>query len=167
MDIGGSTSAPSAILGRSVADRGVFVWSLLIVTMVSLVLADCTNQTAGVPSPSSVGQAAAPGSQPSYPAPMSTVQQDYSDSLPYPKQSLADLFRGSTQTQAQSLTQTVPHPPSTYTSSGQPYSPAPGQQPNGAPSAPATAAATPPANPDPTDSLPYPKQSLIDLFSNK
>jgi hypothetical protein len=88
MDIGGSTSAPSAILGRSVADRGVFVWSLLIVTMVSLVLADCTNQTAGVPSPSSVGQAAAPGSQPSYPAPMSTVQQDYSDSLPYPKQSL-------------------------------------------------------------------------------
>ena len=41
MDIGGSPSAPSAILGRSVADRGVFVWSVLIVTMVSLVLAGC------------------------------------------------------------------------------------------------------------------------------
>jgi len=35
------------------------------------------------------------------------------------------------------------------------------------PAAGATAAAAPPANPDPTDSLPYPKQSLIDLFSNK
>ena len=70
--------------------------------------------------------------------------------------------------QAQSQTQTVPHPPSTYTASGQPYVPPPGQQPYGAlPAAGATAAAAPPANPDPTDSLPYPKQSLIDLFSNK
>jgi hypothetical protein len=94
--------------------------------------------------------------------------------LPYPKQSLADLFRGSTQAQTQTQNQTqtktqaVPHPPSTYTPSGQPYSRPPGQQPYGAPPAPsATAATTPPANPDPTDSLPYPKQSLIDLFSNK
>ena len=56
----------------------------------------------------------------------------------------------------------------TYTASGQPYVPPPGQQPYGAPPAPgANAAAAPPANPDPTDSLPYPKQSLIDLFSNK
>jgi hypothetical protein len=56
----------------------------------------------------------------------------------------------------------------TYTASGQPYVPPPGQQPYGAlPAAGATAAAAPRANPDPTDSLPYPKQSLIDLFSNK
>jgi hypothetical protein len=108
------------------------------------------------------------GGQPSYAAAASAAQQDYSDSLPYPKQSLADLFRGSAQTQAQSQTQTVPNPPGTYTASGQPYTPPPGQQPYGAPPAPgANAAAAPPANPDPTDSLPYPKQSLIDLFSNK
>jgi hypothetical protein len=66
--------------------------------------------------------------------------------------------------QAQSQTQTVPHPPSTYTASGQPYVPPPGQQPYGAlPAAGATAAAAPPANPDPSDSLPYPKQSLFSV----
>jgi hypothetical protein len=124
------------------------------------------NQTTGVPVPTSAGQAAAPAT--SYAASASAAQQDYSDSLPYPKQSLADLFRGSTLTQAQSQTQTVPHPPSTYTPSGQPYSPPPAQQPYGAPPTPSAAtAAMQPANPDPTDSLPYPKQSLIDLFSNK
>jgi hypothetical protein len=176
MGIGGLLSAASAILRRSVADRGAFVWSVLIATLV-LVLAGCSatspyssqannpnpNQTAGVTAPTSAGQAAAPAT--SYAAPASAAQQDYSDSLPYPKQSLADLFHGSTQTQAPSQTQTVPHPPSTYAPSGQPYSPPPAQQPYGAPTPSATAA--PPANPDPTDSLPYPKQSLIDLFSNK
>ena len=176
MGIGGLLSAASAQPRRPVADRGAFVWSVLIATVAALVLAGCSagtntfgpNQTAGVPAPTSAGQAAAPASQPSYAAATSAAQQDYSDSLPYPKQSLADLFRGSTQTQAQSQTQTVPHPPSTYTASGQPYTPPAGQQPYGAPPAPgASAAAAPPANPDPTDSLPYPKQSLIDLFSNK
>ena len=176
MGIGGLLSAASALPRRPVADRGAFVWSVLIATW-HLVLAGCSagtntlspNQTAGVPAPTpAAGQAAAPASQPSYAAAASAAQQDYSDSLPYPKQSLADLFRGSTQTQAQSQTQTVPNPPSTYTASGQPYTPPPGQQPYGAPPAPgANAAAAPPANPDPTDSLPYPKQSLIDLFSNK
>ena len=182
MGLGGLLSAASALPRRLVADRGAFVWSVLIATMAILVLAGCSagssysgqinnlspNQTAGVPSPTSAGQAATPAGQPSYTAPASAAQQDYTDSLPYPKQSLADLFRGSTQTQAQSQTQTVPHPPSTYSASGQPYTPPAGQQPYGAPPAPgATAAAAPPANPDPTDSLPYPKQSLIDLFSNK
>ena len=161
MGIGGLLSAASALPRRPVADRGAFVWSVLIPIMATLVLAGCS---AGSPS----DQTAAPASQPRYAAPPSAAQQDYSDSLPYPKQSLADLFRGSTQTQAQSQTQTVPNPPSTYTASGQPYTPPPGQQPYGAPPAPgANAAAAPPANPDPTDSLPYPKQSLIDLFSNK
>jgi hypothetical protein len=172
MGIGGLLSAASVLPRR---------WSVLIGTMATLVLAGCSagspysgqtsnlspNQTAGAPAPTSAGQAAAPTSQPSYAAPGSAAQQDYSDSLPYPKQSLADLFRGSTQTQAQSQTQTVPHPPSTYTASGQPHQPPPGQQPYGTLPALGATAAAPPANPDPTDSLPYPKQSLIDLFSNK
>jgi hypothetical protein len=60
--------------------------------------------------------------------------------------------------------------PSAYTQSQQPYSPPPGQQQTcGAPAGNTTvaAAAAPPANTDPTDSLPYPKQSLFDLFSSK
>jgi hypothetical protein len=121
---------------------------------------------------------AAPPARPAYAAPATgatataaappPAQQDYGDSLPYPKQSLADVFRGSTQTQGQAQTQTVPHPPSSYTPSGQPYSPPPGQQASGAPPPVATAAAAPPpANPDPAESLPYPKQSLFEAFSNK
>jgi hypothetical protein len=159
--------AASAIFCRSAADHGGFARLTLIAASVILVLTGCSasspfsgqanklnpNQTAGV--------AALPNAAATPPA-----RQDYADSLPYPKQSLADLFSGSTQTQAQSQTQTVPHPPSTYTPSG-PYSPPPGQQPYGAPPAPSATAAMPPADPDPRDSLPYPKQSLIDLFSNK
>jgi hypothetical protein len=162
MGIGGLLSAASALPWRPVANQGAFVSSVLIVTMAPMVLAGCSAT-----SPYS-GQTSNPNPNQTAGMPASTAQQDYSDSLPYPKQSLADLFRGSTQTQAQSQNQTVPHPPATYTPSGQAYSQPPGQQPYGAPPAPAaTAAATPPANPDPTDSLPYPKQSLIDLFSNK
>jgi hypothetical protein len=95
-----------------------------------------------------------PPAQPAAPAAAPAAKQDYSDSLPYPKQSLTDVFRGSTETQ----TQTVPRPPSTYTPSGQPYTP--GQAANGA------AAAPPPASQNPSDSLPYPKQSLFEVFSN-
>jgi hypothetical protein len=101
---------------------------------------------------------APPPAQPAYAAAAPAAKSDSSDSLPYPKQSLADLFRGSTETQSQ----TMPHPPSAYTPSGQPYSP-PGQPASGTP-APGATAAAPPANP--TDSLPYPKQSLSDIFSN-
>lgn len=79
--------------------------------------------------------------------------------MPYPKQSLADVFRGSTETQ----TQTVPRPPSTYTASGQPYTQ--GQAANGAPAGGAAAAA--PASQDSSNSLAYPKQSLFEVFSNK
>ncbi len=99
---------------------------------------------------------AAPPAQQAYSAPAAAAapaaQSDYSDSLPYPKQSLADVFRGSTETQ------TVPRPPSTYTASGQPYTPPQGQ---------GAVASAPPANANPTDSLPYPKQSLFDIFSSK
>jgi hypothetical protein len=108
--------------------------------------------------------AAPPPAQPAYAAPAAApataappAQQDYSDSLPYPKQSLTDLFRDSTQPQGQ----TVPRPPSTYTASGQPYTPQ-GQ------AAGATAvAAAPPANPDSPNQLAYPKQSLFEVFSSK
>jgi len=110
-------------------------------------------------------QSAAVQPPPAYAAPPAATaapvaQQDYSDSMPYPKQSLADLFRGSTEPQ----TQTVPRPPSTYTASGQPYTPQ-GQAANGAPAGGAAAAA--PASQDPSNSLPYPKQSLFEVFSNK
>jgi hypothetical protein len=99
---------------------------------------------------------AAPAAAPAAP----TGQQDYSDSMPYPKQSLTDVFRGSTEPQ----TQTMPRPPSTYTASGQPYTPQ-GQAANGAPAGGTAAAA--PATQDPSGSLPYPKQSLFEVFSNK
>jgi len=77
--------------------------------------------------------------------------------MPYPKQSLTELFRDSTQPQGQ----TVPRPPSTYTSSGQPYTP------QGQAAGASAVAAAPPANPNPSDSLPYPKQSLFEVFSSK
>jgi hypothetical protein len=99
--------------------------------------------------PAAAPPAAAPAAAP-------VAQRDYSDSLPYPKQSLADVFRDSTETQ----TQTVPRPPSSYTPSGQPYTP--GQAAGGAPAG----AAAPPAVQNSSNSLPYPKQSLFEVFSN-
>ena len=158
--------AASAISCRSAVDHGRFARSALIAASLISVLAGCSASSpfsgqANKPNPNQpAGVAAVPNA-----AALPPAQQDYADSLPYPKQSLADLFRDSTQTPTQSQTQTVPRPPSTYTASSQPYSPPPGQQSSGAPGA--TAAAAPPASPDPTDSLPYPKQSLVDLFSNK
>jgi hypothetical protein len=104
--------------------------------------------------------AAPPPAQPAYAAAAPAApaaQQDYSDSMPYPKQSLTDLFRDSTQPQAQ----TVPRPPSTYTASGQPYTPQ--GQAGGA----TAVAAAPPANPDSSNQLAYPKQSLFEIFSSK
>jgi hypothetical protein len=116
-----------------------------------------SQQNAAAPPPAPPAYAA-PAAAPAPAAP--PAQQDYSDSMPYPKQSLADVFRGSTEPQ----TQTVPRPPSTYTASGQPYTPQ-GQAANGAPAG--GAAAAPPGSQDPSNSLPYPKQSLFEVFSNK
>ena len=118
--------------------------------------ASSQQSAAAPPPPAYAAPPAAPAPAPAAPA----AQQDYSDSMPYPKQSLADLFRGSTEPQ----TQTVPRPPSTYTASGQPYTPQ-GQAANAAPAGSAAAAA--PAIQDPSNSLPYPKQSLFEVFSNK
>jgi len=84
------------------------------------------------------------------------------NAYPYPKQSLFDTFRGSTE----SAQPSVPHPPSTYTPVNQPYSPPPGQPANGAPAGAAPAAAAPNSTTDPSG-YPYPKQSLFDVFSDK
>ena len=111
-----------------------------------------SQQTAAAPPPVQSANAA-PVAAPAAAAP--AAQQDYSDSMPYPKQSLTDLFRDSTQPQGQ----TVPRPPSTYTASGQPYTPQ--GQAGGA----AAAAAAPPASPDNSNQLAYPKQSLFEVFS--
>lgn len=84
------------------------------------------------------------------------------NAYPYPKQSLFDNFRGSTE----SAQPSVPHPPSTYTPVNQPYSPPPAQPAYGGPAGAAPAAAAPAPNTDPSG-YPYPKQSLFDPFSNK
>jgi hypothetical protein len=107
------------------------------------------SQAASVPPPPNASVA------PATAAP--AAQQAYSDLIPYPKQSLADLFRDSTQPQDQ----TVPRPPSTYTPSGQPYTPQ--GQAGGA----TAVAAAPPANPETSNMLAYPKQSLFEVMSNK
>jgi hypothetical protein len=113
------------------------------------------SQAASVPPPPNASVAPAgqqayapPPSQPAAPATAApAAQQDYSDLMPYPKQSLADVFRDSAQPQGQ----TIPRPPGTYTPSGG-----------------ATAvAAAPPANSDTSNLLAYPKQSLFEAMSNK
>jgi hypothetical protein len=101
-----------------------------------------SNQQNSAPAP--VASAPAPAVATAAPA----ATRDYSDSLPYPKQSLTDVFSGSTDTQAQS----APRPPSTYSASGQPAAPQ-GQ-------------AAPPANGDSSGAGPYPKQSLFEVFSS-
>ena len=123
------------------------------------------SQPASVPPPPNASVAPAgqqayapPPSQPAAPATAAPpAQQDYSDLMPYPKQSLADVFRDSAQPQGQ----TVPRPPGTYTPSGQPYTPQ--AQAGGA----TAVAAAPPANSDTSNLLAYPKQSLFEVMSNK
>ena len=122
------------------------------------------SQAASVPPPPNASVAPAgqpyapPPSQPAAPATAPpAAQQDYSDLMPYPKQSLADVFRDSAQPQGQ----TIPRPPGTYTPSGQPYTPQ--AQAGGA----TAVAAAPPANSDTSNLLAYPKQSLFEAMSNK
>ncbi len=76
-----------------------------------------------------------------------------SNGYPYPQQSLFEL-PGSTQTQ------NVPRPPTTYTPSGEPYTP-----PGGAPAAAAPATPPPPPEQESVGGV-YPQQSLSDLFKN-
>ena len=56
-----------------------------------------------------------------------TTSSAAADSMPYPKQSLFSLFQDSGKTPAAAPAQDMPHPPSTYTPSGQPYVPPQGQ----------------------------------------
>lgn len=110
---------------------------------------------------------ARPGGEPPVATAVSSPGPDASDLMPYPKQSLFDLFRGS----SESPPAAVPHPPGTYAPAGQPSTPPTGQPSNTTPgSVPAGAPPAAPAqtaNTDPSDLMPYPKQSLFDLFSNK
>jgi hypothetical protein len=136
--------------------------------------ATAAAQPAYPPPPGASGQPsyAPPPNQQSYAAPAAaTSDADLAaNAYPYPKQSLVELFRSDSQAAQAQQAQTVPRPPSTYNPSQQPYSPPPGQQQTYSAPAGSTAvaaAAPPPASTDPADSLPYPKQSLFDLFSNK
>ena len=87
------------------------------------------------------------------------ASSDYSDSLPYPKQSLADVFRGSTESRlrpCRARRALIRH--------GTTYTPQ-GQAANGAPAG--GAAAAPPAGAGSVQLAgPYPKQSLFEVFSN-
>src|SRR5271167_2405582 len=85
---------------------------LIVITLAMAGCSAASNQAAAVPPPPNSATAAA--SQPPGPDP---------NLLPYPKQSLFEVFRGSTEPQAVAM----PHPPSAYTQAGQPYSPPAGQ----------------------------------------
>lgn len=89
----------------------------------------------------------------------------------YPNQSLWDAFTNAGNSQApvdcvtQSRTADLPRPPSTYTASGQPYSPPAGTATASSPpqTPPPSAAASGPPPPSNTASV-YPQESLIDFF---
>jgi hypothetical protein len=98
---------------------------------------------------------------------------------PYPSKSLIDVFREDSAASAPAApaatgartvaTQNanVPHPPSTYTASGQPYVPPAGQPNYGTPQPPAQPAPAAADAPPPPTAGAYPSQSLFDIFSNK
>jgi hypothetical protein len=132
-------------------------------------------------SPANAQPSAAPpayGAQPRYAAsaPAAPPGEYNPTSGVYPRQSITDLFRGSTESpasaQPSAAQQAMPHPPSTYTPSAQPYTPPPGQQAYGQPAgAPQPAPQPPPqaqqaAAGDPS-LLPYPKQNIFDIFSGR
>jgi hypothetical protein len=105
-------------------------------------------------SPSSYAQDT-PAAPPSSYAPKPAQADDPRNKV-YPTVSILDLFKEGTPGYASAPN--VPHPPSTYTPSGQPYSPSSGQ------AAVATAApAAQPSDADPAASA-YPRESLVDLF---
>lgn len=119
----------------------------------------------------------------SYAAPPAVPPDDPRNSV-YPNVSLVDLFKDNSPSATSAPN--MPHPPSTYTPSGQPYSPPPAQTtaasasnlphppttytPSGQPYSPPgqTAAAPPQPAPPPTDAdlaaSAYPTETLWDLF---
>jgi hypothetical protein len=129
------------------AIRGRRTGFAFMVTALALsALAGCSSLS----SPSSSASANPPNPYQTAAAvpPASADENDYS---PYPKQSLVDFFRGSTESPPPA--QSVPRPPAAYTPSGQPY--VAGQPAYAAPA---------PASADEGDYSPYPKQSLVDFF---
>ena len=104
-----------------------------------------------------------PSGRPAYGAPSTATPPDASATGAYPSQSLFDLFKSDAPQPARNPN--APHPPSTYTPSGQPYTPPSGQPSYGASAGTAPAAAAAPANSDqPSVGGVYPQQSLIDIF---
>jgi len=133
---------------------------------------------ASPPPPAGQQAYAQPQTQPAYAPPPASPPADNtyaSNGYPFPQRNLFD-FGSSSQPQAQPQpqVQAMPHPPSSYTASGQPYAP-PGAQPAGAapgqpvpgqvppPQAPAAQA---PPSPEPATAGIYPQQSLSDLFKS-
>jgi len=142
----------------------LLLWPALAACSSFASLSPGPNQSAAVSPPASPAVAAA---QPGSMAPAPGAHDSAASISPYPKQSLVDLFR---EDSAPTPTANVPHPPNSYTPSGQPYVPPSGQQNYGAPAgaAPAAPAAQPAAAaPPPANTGPYPSQSLFDIFSNK
>lgn len=96
----------------------------------------------------------------------------------YPSQSLVDLFKSNSapstaaapnsaaapNTAASARNANMPHPPGTYTPSGQPYTPPPGQPDYGAAPAAVPAAAPPAGSNQASVGGVYPQQSLVDIF---
>jgi hypothetical protein len=138
-----------------------------------------------VPPPAQTYAAPASATQPAYSAPpryagAAPAAADAGEyeaaaaAYPYPRQSLIDVFKGSTDSSA-AAQQTMPRPPPSYTPSGQPYSPPPGQQPAYGQAAAAPPPAAPPPAPTPqqiadeqaANAYPYPRQNLLDIFSSK
>ena len=127
-----------------------------------LVLATALAGCSSFSSPSSSAQTSAAAPPPQYsaaPAPVATTDDAAASAYPYPKQSLVEVFRDTSDSPP---AQNVPRPPSTYTPAGQPYQANPPYD---------AAAGAPPPQPSPAadaQAVPgYPQQSLTDLFSSK
>jgi hypothetical protein len=102
---------------------------------------------------------APPSSYAPKPAATPTTSTDDPRNKVYPTVSILDLFKDGTP--GSTSAPNVPHPPSTYTPSGQPYSPPAGQA-----AATTAAPAAEPADANPAASA-YPKESLVDFFKRQ
>ncbi len=192
--------ATRELCGRGAIDRLVALSQergrLCLVCALALlpVLAGCSGSSFGGPGASQM--AAAPPPSPAAPAVNAALPQPVPAQPPeayagvYPSVSLVDLFKGDAASSMQpAQAANMPHPPSTYTPSGQPYVPAAnqayvphppgsytpsgqpypppaGQQPYGTAGPPAAAAPPPPSNEETVGGV-YPQQSLFDIFTNK
>ncbi len=102
--------------------------------------------------------------------PASSAQSEGAFAGVYPSVSLVDYFKGSTDSSPSTQTAAVPHPPSTYTPAGEPYTPASGQPGEGgasglpAPQAAGVGAAQPANSDAAASAMPYPQESLWDIF---